>query len=126
MVMAVANGAEHNAVLPRLLPAHVQFHGPEPVTAEGRPVVQRPLDGVLLTATPLAKPQEPLIRTGAWHCAVVPPLLPLQDQVHGPLPVTAEAAPALQRLVVGALVRSAPFEDPQTPFTAVTPGVSVA
>jgi hypothetical protein len=48
--------------------------------------------------------------------------LPAQVQVHGPLPLTADAVPALQRLPVGALVRSAPFEEPHAPLTAEDEG----
>ena len=53
----------------------------------------------------------------AEHCAAVPPLEPAQLHDHGPLPLTAEAVPALQRLAVGALVRLAPFEEPHAPLT---------
>jgi hypothetical protein len=55
---------------------------------------------------------------GAEQLAGVPPLLPAQDQFHGPLPVTAEAVPALHRLVVGALLTALPLAVPHTPFTA--------
>ena len=37
--------------------------------------------------------------------AVEPPPAPVQFQVHGPVPVTVLAVPALHRLVVGALVK---------------------
>jgi hypothetical protein len=53
----------------------------------------------------------------AMHCAVVPPLLPLQLQSHGPLPETADAVPALHRPVVGLLLRLSPFADPHAPLT---------
>ena len=49
---------------------------------------------------------------GAEHGAVVPPLLPVQLQLHGPLPLTIEANPVLQRLVVGALLIATPFDEP--------------
>ena len=52
----------------------------------------------------------------AEQLAVVPPLDPVQLQVHGPVPVTAVGAPALQRPVVGAVVNAPPFDDPQIPF----------
>lgn len=53
----------------------------------------------------------------AMHCAVVPPLLPLQLQSHGPLPLTEEAMPALHRPVVGLLLKLSPFADPHVPLT---------
>ena len=53
----------------------------------------------------------------AEHCAVVPPFDPAQLQLHGPEPLTAEAVPALQRLVVGAVEVGAPFAEPQEPLT---------
>lgn len=37
----------------------------------------------------------------ALQLAVVPPPIPAQVQVHGPVPVTADGVPAVQRLVVG-------------------------
>jgi hypothetical protein len=105
-----------------LLPAQDQFHGPLPVTAEAVPVVQSPVVGALLTALPLAVPQEPFTAeetTGAEQLAVVPPHLPAQDQFHGPLPVTAEAVPALHRFMVGALLTATPFDEPHEPLTTV-------
>jgi hypothetical protein len=75
--------------------------------------VQSPVLGALLAALPLAVPQEPFTAAGgAEQLAVVPPLLPAQDQFHGPLPVTAEAAPALQRFVAGALLTATPLAEP--------------
>ena len=47
-----------------------------------------------------------------------PPLLPAQLQLHGPLPATVDAAPALQRLAVGAALAVAPFALPHAPLTA--------
>jgi hypothetical protein len=55
---------------------------------------------------------------GASHDVVVPLLLPAQDQCHGPLPVTAEAAPKLQRPVFGAMLAGTPLAGPHEPFTA--------
>ncbi len=55
----------------------------------------------------------------AEQFAVVPPFDPVQVQVHGPLPDTAEAVPALHRLPVGADANVWPFDDPQVPFTGV-------
>jgi len=53
---------------------------------------------------------------------VLPPLLPAQDHVQGPVPETDDAVPALHRPDVGALTRSAPFEEPQAPLTPALPG----
>ena len=55
--------------------------------------------------------------SGAAHEAVAPPLVPAQDQVQGPLPVTIEAVPMLQRLVDGALLMATPLAVPQTPLS---------
>ena len=53
----------------------------------------------------------------AEQVAVVPRPLPKQVHDHGPLPLTVDAVPELQRLAVGALVRLAPFEEPHAPVT---------
>ncbi len=53
----------------------------------------------------------------AEQLAVVPPLDPVQLHVHGPVPLTVVAVPALQRLVVGAVVKVPPLDEPHTPFT---------
>ena len=55
-------------------------------------------------------------RACAEQVAVVPPLLPTQLQFQGPLPATVDAEPPLQRLLVGALARLAPFEEPHAPL----------
>jgi hypothetical protein len=39
--------------------------------------------------------------TGAEHDAVVPPLLPAHVHVHGPVPSTADGAPALHNVNEG-------------------------
>jgi len=116
-----AAGAEQLAVVPPLLPAQDQFHGPLPVTAEAAPVVQSPVLGAVLTALLAAAPQEPFTgeaATAAEQLAVVPPLLPAQDQFHGPLPLTAEAVPIVQSPVLGAVLTALPLAVPQEPFTA--------
>ena len=56
--------------------------------------------------------------TGNGQVAVVPVPIPVQLQSHGPLPVTAVALPALQRLVSGAVANVPPFAEPQVPLTA--------
>ena len=52
---------------------------------------------------------------------VVPPLLPVHCQVHGPVPVTAEAVPAVQRPALGATLAVVPFAGPHAPFSGVVP-----
>ncbi|MGH7061587.1 MAG: hypothetical protein ACREFH_14465 [Stellaceae bacterium] len=71
---------------------------------------------------PAPLPVPPLpeeLASGAEHDAVFPPLLPAQVQVHGLLPLTVEALPAVQRLDVGALLTATLLAEPQTPLTAV-------
>ena len=117
-----ARVSEHDAVAPPLLPAQLQLHGPLPATVDAVPALQRLFVGAVLTATPFDEPQAPITgegRSTAEQVAEVPPLLPAQLHDHGPLPVTLDAVPALQRFAVGVLVRSAPFEDPHAPFTGV-------
>jgi hypothetical protein len=48
----------------------------------------------------------------------MPPFVPAQLQYHGPLPVTTEAVPTLQRLVVGEVLVADPFAEPHWPLTA--------
>lgn len=61
----------------------------------------------------------------ALHLGVVPPFTPVHDQYHGPVPETELGVPALQRFVFGTVVRLAPFELPQTPFTGVGAGAGL-
>ena len=56
----------------------------------------------------------------------MPPFNPAQLQAQGPVPVTVEALPAEQRLVVGAVGTVVPFADPQAPFTGVGSVVVIA
>lgn len=73
---------------------------------------------VKVEALQAAKGLPPLpVSSSAEQPAVEPPLLPAQVQSHGPLPVTAEAVPALHRLAVGALLAAVPFAEPQAPLT---------
>ena len=60
---------------------------------------------------------------GAEHDAVVPPLVPLQLHVHGPVPLAVEAVPMLHRLVVGVVVAVTPLLVPHAPFTDEFAGV---
>lgn len=50
------------------------------------------------------------------HEALAPPFEPVQLHVKGPVPVTLEAVPALQRLLAGALAAVTPFAEPHAPF----------
>ena len=53
----------------------------------------------------------------AEQMADAPPLLPTHDQLHGPVPVTVEAVPVVQRLVVRAVVTTVLLAVPQAPLT---------
>ena len=103
-------------MLPPLLPAQDHVQGPEPLIVEAVPAVQSPVVGALVNCDPFDVPHAPFTggnTSEAEQLAVPPPLLPGHDQFHGPLPVTDEAVPVVQRPVAGALVRSAPLEAPQ-------------
>ena len=89
------------------LPAQVQIHG-WPVlveTAEAVPTLHKlVIGGVRPAIIPLAGP----------HCPLVPliaalqtwlPALPEQDQVQGPVPLSAEAVPLEHRSVVGSFAK---------------------
>jgi len=41
----------------------------------------------------------------------------MHDHVHGPVPDIADPVPAVQRLVVGVVLKDAALEEPQAPFT---------
>ncbi len=43
-------------------------------------------------------------------------MLPVQVQLHGPLPLRAEAVPVVQKLLVGALLKVCPCALPHTPL----------
>ena len=53
----------------------------------------------------------------AEQLALLPPLLPLQDQVQGPEPPTVDAVPLAQRFDVGFDATVVPFAEPQEPCT---------
>ena len=57
----------------------------------------------------------PVLRL-AVQLAVTPVLMPVQLQLKGPVPVTAEALPALHRLLVGAEANEPPLDGPQAPL----------
>lgn len=86
---------------------------------------------VSVTVEPLCvEPQDAGGNTGAEQVALVPPLLPLQFQLQGPLLLTEVDVPVLHKFIVGALLTSTPLAVPHTPLTGfgvVTPcGVNVA
>jgi hypothetical protein len=67
-------------------------------------------------------PLELELASKAPQKAALPPLLAWHCQVHGPVPLTADAVPAEQRLPVGALVRLWPLDEPHMPLTTtITP-----
>ena len=87
------------------------------------PELQRPVVGALLTVELFAEPHTPLTAvtfSDAEHWADVPPPVPLQFQLNGPLPVTNDAVPAVHRLPVGMLVTVVLLAEPQAPLTGVT------
>ena len=61
----------------------------------------------------------------AEQLTIEPPLDPVQLHVHGPMPFTTVAVPALHRLVVGAVVNVPPLDVPQTPLTGLAVNVAV-
>jgi hypothetical protein len=109
--------AEQVAVVPPLLPAQLHDHGPLPAMVDAVPALQRLAVGALVRLPPFEEPHAPLTTFFAEQVAVVPRPLPMQLHDHGPLPLTVDAVPELQRLAVGELVRSAPFEEPHAPLT---------
>ena len=121
VVPVEASLSEHEAVAPPLPPAQVHDQGPLPLTFVAVPALQRLAVGAALTVPPFALPHAPFVSSRAEQVAVAPPPEPAQVQVQGPLPLTATGVPALQRFAVGLLVRSAAFEEPQTPLTLVLP-----
>lgn len=106
--------------MPLLLPAHVHVQGPVPETDDAVPVVHKLVVGALVRLAPLDEPHTPFTTATAEHWALVPLLLPAHVQIQGPVPTTEDAAPEVHKLVVGALVRLAPLDEPHAPFTATT------
>ena len=108
------------SVVPLFTPMQVQDQGPEPETVEAFPELQRLVKGIEERLAPSEEPQSPL--TGSPPVAQVssvPPFVPEQLQSQGPLPVTLDAVPVVQRLIVGCSVKFCPSEEPQTPLTGV-------
>ena len=91
-------------------------------------VVLPPLTGL----TQLSAPFAPAVAVTVYWCgaaqlAVVPPLAPTQVQVKLLVPVdTADAAPKLHRLALGATSEATPLADPQAPFCGTSTAVNVA
>jgi hypothetical protein len=92
----------HDAFAPLFNPAQVHTYGPEPVTADAVPALQRPVEGVVVWAVLCDGPHSPLTVKFAWHESFVPPSRPLQFHVNGPVPDTVVASPVAQRPEVGA------------------------
>jgi len=94
----------------------------------------QPIVPELAVIEPLPVPDFVIVRENCDGCcklaeqvAVVPPFEPVQLHVQGPLPLTDEAVPALQRLLAGALEKVPPLELPHAPLTGVdaTPNSAV-
>ncbi len=117
-LLAEGIGAPQFAVVPPLIPIQDQVHGPTHHTTVGVQKLQSPTAGLRADATLFAGPQTPFIGIGlALQFAVVPPLIQAHDQVHGPVPDTADGAPTLQSHVEGVEATLLPFVGPHTPFT---------
>jgi hypothetical protein len=82
------NCAEQLAFEPPLDPEHDHDHGPEPLTVDDAPELQRFVAGALVKVPPFAEPHTPLTSAGAEQLAEPPPFAPVHDQFHGPAPVT--------------------------------------
>ncbi len=82
-------------------------------------------DMPLLTAPPPVPEKVRLsgMPSGAEQLAEVPPLLILHIQLHGPLPVRADALPVKQRFMEGAMVNACPLLLPQVPLIGVADDV---
>lgn len=100
-----------------MLPVHFQFHGPLPDKFDVIPEEHRLMVGTIVNVPPLLLPQTPFTFRFARHVASLPPLLPKQVQLQGPVPVTFDVAPDEQRFVDGALIKLLPFAKPQFPLT---------
>ena len=115
------------AVVPPFAPAQLHVHGPLPLTDDAVPELHRLAAGAAVNAWPSDEPQAPFIAAAfaAEQLAVVPSFAPAQLHVHGPLPLTAEAVPVLQRFVEGITVNVWPLDEPHVPFTGVSVNVAV-
>lgn len=118
--------AEQGAFVPPSAPSQDQLQGPEPLSAEDVPVIQRPALATSVAVAkerPFAPPQRPFTGTAedvAVQGAFVPPPDPEQVQLHGPLPETFGEVPAAQSpalLTSVAEAKDPPAAPPQLPFT---------
>ena len=77
--LTLLTAAEHEALVPPLLPAQLHDQGPLPATVEAEPVEQRLVVGAVLTVVPLAVPQVPFTAVGALGSFVATQLAPAHD-----------------------------------------------
>jgi hypothetical protein len=109
---------EHDAVVPLFNPVQLHVHGPDPLTEDAVPAVQRLVVGIEPKLAPFDDPQAPLVMRLAEQLAFVPLYWPTQVQAQGPDPLTEDAVPAEHRLTEGAELKLPPFDDPHDPFMA--------
>jgi hypothetical protein len=109
--------AEQVAVVPPFDPVQLHVHGPAPLTLEALPELQRFKVGADVNVPLLDEPHAPLTCKLAEQLAFVPPLIPAHVHVHGPVPVTVDAGPALHRLADGAVRKLCPLDGPHAPLT---------
>lgn len=83
-----------------------------------------PVDGAVITVPPDVSQVIPLDNNVAEQESELPPLIPSQGHVHGPVPDTAPAVPTAQRLVVGAVEKLPPSADPHTPSAVIVPSAN--
>jgi hypothetical protein len=76
LTAALLTGAEHCAVVPRLVPAQLQDHGPAPETLDAVPAEHKFLVGFEVTATSSALPQLPLTDLRCAAAGVLPASMP--------------------------------------------------
>lgn len=114
---AGCSGAEQLAGMPPLMPVQVQLKGPVPVTVGDVSVVlHRFAFGADTTGALFALPQAPSSIREAEQLASLPPLLPVQVQLKGPVPVTVGIFPVVvQRFMAGTAGNAEPFALPQAP-----------
>ncbi len=87
-----------------------------PATALAEPAEHSPDDGVVDVNAPCAGPHSPFTVRFAEHEASEPPLIPLQFQSNGPVPVTDVALPVAHRPEDGAVYTLDPFAGPHVPL----------
>lgn len=105
----------HACVLQDWLTAPVQFTPPLATTGFVQVRVCVPPPQVTLHVDHADQP--PFTFLFAEQLAFVPPPVPLQNQFHGPVPVTVEEVPLLQRPVVGIVYMFALLFAPHAPST---------